>query len=99
VYGETTTTQGAQTAMANLSSLERNELSQVKNSRAIRVAIYDAAILIGAFLLAHEISKAWPEYADVARVIAAGTWVGAIIQRYTDWKSLKFIEGALDGDE
>lgn len=32
-------------------------------------------------------------------VAVVGTWVGVIVQRYMDWKAIKFIEGVLDRDE
>jgi hypothetical protein len=34
-----------------------------------------------------------------AGVIAAGTWVGAIIQRYADWRAIEFIEERVESND
>ena len=82
-----------------LTAEQRNQFDRIKNTRAIRVAVFDAAIAIGAILLVAHIAKSWPQYAGVALLVAGGLWVGLIIERYRDWKSLTFLEEHLNRDE
>jgi hypothetical protein len=85
--------------MPNMSGLQRTELNAVKNSRAIRVAIYDAAILIGAFLAADHVYEVWPEYAYAGYVLAFGTLMGALIHRINDWRAIERIEGIVESND
>jgi hypothetical protein len=82
-----------------LTTERRQELDRLKNARAIREAIYDAAILIGAALLYDDVSKLWPQSGNYIFVVACGLWVGAVFQRYRDWKAISFLEQRLTEDE
>ena len=78
------------------------------HAKAIRGAVYDAAILIGGILLIDQVTAPdfWAYegvfsdgYADWRMAIKGGMtfglaflWLGLIVQRYRDWKSLSWIE-------
>ena len=72
-----------------LTTERRQELDRLKNARAIREAIYDAAILIGAALLYDDVSKLWPQFGNYIFVVACGPLGG---------RGLSAIQG-LEGDQ
>jgi hypothetical protein len=82
-----------------MSSLQRNELNTIRNSRLIRAAVYDAAIMIGAFLAADRVYEVWPEHAHAAYIPAFGMLLYALIHRCWDDTSLKRIDAALERDD
>ena len=55
-----------------LTAEERTQLDRNKNARAIRMAIFEAAFVIGAILLLEDVDKFWPEYSIIAFSVATG---------------------------
>ena len=77
----------------------RTELDRAKHGKAIRVAIYDLGIFIGALYAAEKVAVFWPQYATLPITFAVGLWISLMFSRWTDWKSLEFLEQELDRDE
>ena len=76
------------------------DLRQVKNARAIRVAVYDVAILIGGILLLDKLigTDAWVANSAFKGILIGclgGLWLACIVQRYRDWRSITRIEEKL----
>jgi hypothetical protein len=68
------------------------DLRQVKNARAIRVAIYDAALLIGGVLLIDKVTGDSTGIALYLTSLFIGGWFVCLIQRYRDWRAISRIE-------
>ena len=82
-----------------LTAERRTELDRAKHGKAIRVAVYDLGIFIGALYGASKIEVMWPDLIWSAYIFAGGLWVGLITARTQDWKALTYLETRLDGDE
>ena len=82
-----------------LTPVKRNELNRAINSKAIRVAIFDVGIAIAILFGAQSAADLWVEYKTFPLVVAALMILGLGISRYTDWKSIAFLEKRLDQDE
>ena len=84
----------------------RSELSLAANGRAIRLAIYDVGIVLGGILLIDNVPDflvrawnspwEWHSIKDFAVFLALVMWLGLIGSRWTDWRSLSYLEKRLE---
>ena len=78
---------------------QRNDLIWAKNAKMVRLGVYDVGILVAGVLLTAKVGELWPQYEIVAFVAAVSMWVGMILNRYADGKSIDRQEKGLTRDE
>jgi hypothetical protein len=77
-------------------------LRQASSTRAIRIAIYDVGIVLGAILLADKAPNVlerawnspwkWDSTSDLATFVALIMWLGLIGTRFSEWRALSNLE-------
>lgn len=76
----------------------RSEIYQAAQTKAMKVTLYEIGLLIGLMYLADKAAIRWFQYADAALAAVMGFWVYLAFEAWRSWRSLVFLERALDAD-